>query len=125
MAEAFLRNYAGDRFEAYSAGLEPKEINPLTKQVMAEVGIDISAQSSKSLKNYLGKVHFGFLITVCSQAEKNCPSTFPGVSQRLYWNMEDPAGFSGTPQETLEKFRNVRDQIKATIKDWVDSRSRG
>jgi arsenate reductase len=70
MAEAFLRSYAGDRFEAYSAGLEPKEINPLTRKAMDEIGIDISRQYSKALKDYMGRVQFGYFITVCSEAEE-------------------------------------------------------
>ena len=74
MAEAFLRSYAGDRYEAYSAGLEPKEIHPLTKKVMDEIGIDISGQYSKSLKDYMGKIHFGYLITVCADADEKCPT---------------------------------------------------
>ena len=65
MAEAFLRKYGGDRFEAYSAGLEPKGLNPLTVQVMQEVGIDVSQQQSKGVGTYLGKVLFQYLITVC------------------------------------------------------------
>ncbi|MBN1580344.1 MAG: arsenate reductase ArsC, partial [Anaerolineae bacterium] len=85
MAEAFLREYGGDRFDAYSAGLEPKEINPYTRRVMAEIGFDLSGQRSKDVTEYLGKQHFGYLITVCAQAEKNCPKTFLGVGQRLHW----------------------------------------
>ena len=91
MAEAFLRSYAGDRFEAHSAGIEPKEIHPLTKKVMDEIGIDISGQYSKSLKDYMGKIHFGYLITVCDEADKKCPTTFPGMGQRLRWSLEDPS----------------------------------
>ena len=83
MAEAFLRSYAGDRYEAYSAGLEPKEVNPLTRMVMAEIGIDISSQYAKPLKDFMGKLHFGYLITVCAEADEKCPTTFPGIGQRL------------------------------------------
>lgn len=121
MAEAFLRAYAGDRFEAYSAGLDPKEIHPLTKKVMAEIGIDISNQHSKALKDYMGKIHFGYLITVCSKAEEECPATFPGMGQRLHWDLEDPAKVSGTGEEKLEKFREIRDQVKKLVEKWVDS----
>jgi len=124
MAEAFLRRYAPDRFEAYSAGLEPKEINPLTKQVMSEVGIDISGQRSKPLSEYMGKVHFGYLVTVCSQADEKCPSTFPGMGRRIRWNFEDPTAFVGTAADKLNKFREIRDQIKNTILEWVDQQSR-
>lgn len=118
MAEAFLRKYAGDRFEAYSAGLEPTEIHPLVKQVMHEIGFDLSGHQTKDLKQYLGTTHFGFLITVCARAESECP-VFPGASIRLYWPIEDPAEFRGTEQEKLNKFREIRDQIDARIKSWL------
>jgi arsenate reductase len=121
MAEAFLMAYAGDRYRAYSAGLEPKEIHPLTKKVMAEVGIDISRQHSKALKDYMGRVHFGYLITVCAQAEQKCPSTFPGMGQRLHWDIEDPAEFAGSDEEKLNKFRKIRDIVQTKVTDWVDS----
>ena len=73
MAEAFLRLHGGDRFEAHSAGLKPKGINPYTRRVLAEVGIDMAGQTSKDLTVYLGKMHFGYLITVCSNAEDALP----------------------------------------------------
>ncbi|HMN60973.1 MAG TPA: arsenate reductase ArsC [Anaerolinea sp.] len=119
MAEAFLRRYAGNRFEAHSAGLEPKGMNPLTSQVMAEIGYDLSGQSSKGVDVYLGKMMFQYLITVCDQAEKNCPSTWPGVSHRLHWSFEDPAAYEGSDEGKLAKFREVRDQIEAQISAWV------
>ncbi len=118
MAEAFLRSYAGDEFEVYSAGLEPKGINPYTIRVMDEAGIDIRSQASKSLLEYLGKVHFGYLITVCSKAEEKCP-IFPGVSVRWHWPFEDPAEFTGTDEAKLAKFREVRDQIDQKIREWL------
>jgi arsenate reductase (thioredoxin) len=83
MAEAFLRYYAGDQFEIYSAGLEPKEINPYTIKVMEEIGFDMSQHHSKAVKQYLGKELFGFIITVCDRAEMNCP-IFPGIAVRLH-----------------------------------------
>lgn len=119
MAEAFLRRYAGDRFEAHSAGLEPKGMNPLTSQVMAEIGYDLSGQSPKGVDVYLGKMMFQYLITVCDHAEKNCPTTWPGVSHRLHWSFEDPASYEGSDEAKLEKFREVRDQIEAQISVWV------
>ena len=104
MAEAFLRKYGGEQFEAYSAGLEPKDINPYTNRVMEEVGVGLSGQYSKPFTEYMGKVHFGYLITVCDEAEKNCPTAFPGVAQRIHWSFEDPAAFVGTDEEKLAKF---------------------
>lgn len=119
MAEAFLRKYGGDRFEVYSAGLEPKGINPYTRRVLAEVGIDMAGHSSKDLNVYLGKVHFGYLITVCSNAEERCP-IFPGMGIRLHWPFEDPAAFEGSDDEKIAKFRTVRDQIEARILTWLE-----
>jgi arsenate reductase len=118
MAEALLRKYAGDRFEVHSAGLEPKDINPYTTRVLGEIGLDISGHSSKDVMKYLGRVHFGYVITVCSNAEENCP-IFPFVIERLHWPFEDPAHFEGTDEETLAKFREVRDQIDARVRAWL------
>ena len=120
MAEAFLRKYAGDRFEAHSAGLEPKGVNPFTIQAMQEVGIDISGQTSKGVDTYLGKVLFQYLITVCDDADKNCPTVWPGVNQRMHWSFEDPAAFEGTDDEKLAKFREIRDQIEGRIQAWLE-----
>ncbi len=119
MAEGFLRKYAGDRFEAHSAGLEPKGINPLTLEVMDEAGVDLSGQRSKGVETYLGKLHFHYLITLCDDAEKNCPATWPGVNQRLHWSFEDPGAFEGSDGQRLAKFREVRDRIEAQIKTWI------
>ncbi|NMB87933.1 MAG: arsenate reductase ArsC [Chloroflexi bacterium] len=119
MAEAFLRHYAGDHFEVHSAGLEPKGIHPLTVQVMEEVGLPLTGQTSKSVSVYLGKVLFQYLITVCDKAEQNCPTNWPGVNQRLHWSFEDPAAFEGSDAEKLAGFRQVRDQIDQKVRDWL------
>jgi arsenate reductase len=121
MAEAFLRKYANNQFEVYSAGFDPKGINPFTIKVMEELGYDLSDHSSKALKQYLGKEHFGIVITVCSNAEELCP-IIPGVSTRLYWPFEDPAAFVGTEEEKLAKFREVRNQIEEKVKSWLIER---
>lgn len=119
MAEAFVRKYAGDTFEAHSAGLEPRGVNPLTIRVMNEVGIDISNQFSKGIEVYLGKMLFQYLITVCDDADKNCPTVWPGVNTRMHWSFEDPAKFEGTEEEKLAKFREVRDLMEKKIKEWL------
>ena len=118
MAEAWLREYAGERFEVYSAGLEPTVIHPLTIQVMQEAGVDMSAHYSKSLGDFLGRLHFGYLITVCGKAEEKCP-IFPGMGVRLHWLFEDPAAFVGTEEQKLTVFRQVRDAIEAQVKIWI------
>ena len=123
MAEAFLKNYADHRYDVYSAGLEPKGIHPFTRQVMEELGISLEGQYSKSVREYLGYINFGYLITVCDHAEKNCPSTFLGISQRLHWSFEDPAAFMGAEEDKLDKFRQVRDQIDTKIKSWLNEQS--
>ena len=120
MAEAFLRKYGGDHFDVYSAGFEPKGIHPLTKRVMEEIGVDLSGQWSKNVSEYLGKKHFVYFITVCSDADAKCPTTFPGPkSERLRWFFDDPAAVAGSEAEALAKFREVRDQIQARILDWL------
>lgn len=122
MAEAFLRRHGGHYFEAHSAGLEATSIHPLTYRVMQEVGIDLEAegQYAKNLYDmYLSRqVHIGYLITVCSRAEALCP-TYPGVSVREYWGFEDPAFFVGSEEERLEKFREIRDQLEARVKQFI------
>ena len=120
MAEAFLRHYAADEFEAYSAGLEPKGIHPMTLQVMQEFGLDLSGQSSKGVADYLGKMHFAYTVTVCANAEERCPSVFPGMGRRLHWAFDDPAAFAGIDEDRLDKFRQVLDQIDDWIRAWLD-----
>ncbi len=119
MAEAFLRDFAGDRFEAYSAGLEPHPVRPEAIQVMRELGYDISAQRSKPLSEFMGRVHFTYLITMCQDAEDRCPTAFPGMGIRLNWHFDDPSAFEGTQDERLERFREIRDQIADRLKQWL------
>ncbi|PKO14474.1 MAG: low molecular weight phosphatase family protein [Chloroflexi bacterium HGW-Chloroflexi-10] len=121
MAEAFLNLYAGKRYEAHSAGLEPKGINPYTIQVMLEKNIDLSEKRSKPIKEYLGRSYIHTLITVCDYAEENCPRIWPGITERLHWSFEDPAAFTGSHEETLEKFREIRNQIEQKITSWLNS----
>ena len=119
MAEAFLRRLAGDRFEVHSAGLEPRSINPWTVRAMEDIGYDLSGQRAKDVNEYLGKQHFGYLITVCVHAEEHCPKTFLGVSERIHWPIDDPAAFVGSEVDTLEEFRRARDEIAARIEAWL------
>jgi arsenate reductase len=119
MAEGFLRHYADDSFEAYSAGLEPKGMNPLTVKVMQEIGIDVSGQRSKHVREYLGYVNFAYLIIVCGDAEEKCPTVFVGVSQRMFWPFDDPAKAEGGEEEKLAEFRRVREQIGERMREWL------
>ena len=119
MAAAFLRKYGKDDYEADSAGLEPAQINPLAVEVMREVGIDISGQKTQSVFDLFkqGKL-FDVVVTVCQPAADKCP-IFPGVSARLHWPFDDPGRFSGTWEERLKETRRVRDEIEATVKNWL------
>ncbi len=122
MAEAFLEQLAGDRFEAHSAGLEPGKLNPLVVDVMKEVGIDISGKETNSVFEYFkkGKL-FSYVISVCDQASsQKCP-IFPGMVEKLNWSFPDPSSFEGTYQEKLENTRRVRDEIKETIVNWLET----
>jgi arsenate reductase len=119
MAEAFLKKYGADKFEVFSAGFEPQGVNPYTRLIMAEKGFDLAEQYSKGVQEYLGKMTFDYLITVCNKAEKDCPIAFPGVRQRLFWPFEDPAAHPGPENEKLEKFRQIRNQIESRIKLWL------
>jgi arsenate reductase (thioredoxin) len=119
IGEALLRTRHGDRFEAYSAGLDPKGIHPLTLQVLEEVGIETKQLRSKRVKEYLGRLWVNYLVIVCDDAADRCPRIFPGMGQRFAWRFDDAPAFQGTDEERLQKFREVRDQIDATIETWV------
>ena len=105
MAEALLRHHGGAAFEVYSAGTEPKGVNPLTLRVLAEAGIDGSFARSKSVTEFLGQP-FEYVITVCDQARQSCP-VFPGDHESRHWGYEDPAAAEGTEEERLAVFRRV------------------
>lgn len=109
MAEGYLRHVAGDRFEAMSAGIEPKGLNPLAVEVMLEIGVDISQQKSKDVVSLLGQP-VPYVVTVCDDAKERCP-IFPGTWKFLHWSFEDPAQATGTHAERLAVFRRVRDEI--------------
>lgn len=119
MAEAYLRHLADDQYEVFSAGVEPKGINPYTVRVMDEAGVSSAGQYSKDVDEYLGRVHFDYLITVCGHADQNCPRALLDAGKRLHWDIEDPAAFNGNEEDTLAKFRDVRDQIRQHVEAWI------
>ena len=119
MAEGLLRNIAGDRFEVFSAGIEPGKVNPVAIKVMAEQGIDISKHTSKSIGQF-SRQNFDYIITVCDNAEKACP-VFPGKHEKIHWRLEDPAMTQGTEKEVLKEFRKIRDQIKIYILSFLET----
>jgi arsenate reductase (thioredoxin) len=117
MAEGMLRAWGGDRFEATSAGTEATRVRPEAVEVMREVGIDISGQTSKSVQPFIGEA-FSWVITVCDSARETCP-VIPGASQQAHWSIDDPAAVEGTDDERLEAFRAARDAIRDRVRDFV------
>ncbi|MGI8928369.1 MAG: arsenate reductase ArsC [Candidatus Limnocylindrales bacterium] len=117
MAEALMRKSGGEDFEVYSAGTEPRGINPLTVTVLQEAGLPTSGLRSKSVQEFLGQ-QFDYVITVCDQARQSCP-VFPGSHQALHWGYEDPAEATGTEDERLQVFRSVFTQMSLRINEFV------
>jgi arsenate reductase len=117
MAEAMLRSFAGDRFEAFSAGTEAAGIRPETIKVMDEIGMDITGQRSKTIDEFRGQ-SFDWFITVCDEAQKNCP-VLPGVREVAHWSIEDPSLTEGPPDERLAAFRRARDLIRNRLRVFI------
>ena len=120
MAEAFLKQLAGESFEVESAGLEPGKLNPIVVEAMKEAGIDISQNKTKSVFDFYkqGK-QYDYVITVCDESQGQACPVFPGPGERLHWGFDDPWAFSGSGDEKLAKTRQVRDKIKARIMEWL------
>ncbi len=113
MAEGLLRHLGGDRCEAFSAGTEATHVRPLAIRAMAELGIDITRQESKTLDRYLDQP-FDMVITVCDRANEACPVFF-GAKERRHWSLPDPSRATGTEEEQLVVYRDVRDAIRGRI----------
>lgn len=123
MAEAFLKKYGSDLFgRIESAGIEAGALNPIVVKVMAEVGIDISGNSTKQAMDFIRKGdHFGYVITVCDAANaERCP-IFPGINVRLRWSFQDPSALTGTDEQKLAVTRSIRDGIEETVKNWTEA----
>jgi len=116
MTEGFLRHMAGDRFEVFSAGVKPTQVNPLAIKVMAEAGVDISKHRSKSAMEFIGQ-QFDYIITVCDNAKQTC-LVFSGKHEKIHWDLEDPAEAEGSEEERLVVFRKIRDEIRKKIEEW-------
>ena len=119
MAEAFLNQMCGDKFEAQSAGLEPGTLKPIVVEAMREIGFDLSGNQTKAVLDILKpEARFAYVVTVCDETNaERCP-VIPGGAQRLHWSFADPSGFPGRYEEKLAKTREVRDAIEAKIKTW-------
>jgi arsenate reductase len=113
MAEGLLRHLSGGKVEAHSAGTEATAVRPLAVRAMAELGVDISGQTSKTLARYLDQP-FDAVITVCDDAHESCP-VFLGARERLHWSLPDPSRAAGSEAERLAAYRRVRDELRRRI----------
>lgn len=118
IAEGYLKYFAKNKAEIYSAGIETHGLNPGAVKTMSEDGIEISGQTSNAIDEYQD-INFDYVITVCDHAKENCPY-FPSKSQPFHHNFQDPAKASGTPEEISQEFRRVRDQIKKYCRQFIE-----
>ena len=117
IAEAYLRHFAGEKAEIYSAGVETHGVNPRAISTMKEDGIDISQHTSNNIDEYFN-IDFDFVITVCDNAKERCPF-FPTNAKKFHQNFPDPAKATGTEEEILAQFRQVRQMIKSYSQEFV------
>jgi arsenate reductase len=117
MAEGFLRQRAGDRFDVHSAGAQPTKLNPVAVEVMKEIGVDISGHHSKDVAQFLGQT-FQYVIRVCDKLREKCP-VLPGAIWYLDWSFEDPAAAQGTASERIAVFRRIRDEIEEKTLEFI------
>jgi arsenate reductase len=118
IAEALLSDFSGADFEAFSAGTEPKGVNPYAVRVLDEIGIDWSGARSKSATDFIGQP-FDYVITVCDRARQTCP-VFPGNHNALHWGLDDPAEVEGTEEGKLEAFRRTRTEVATRLRPFVE-----
>ncbi|WP_119080892.1 arsenate reductase ArsC [Chitinophaga alhagiae] len=119
IAEGFLRHFAGGVAGIYSAGVETHGVNPRAIATMAEAGIDISGHTSNHVTEYAG-IDFDYVITVCDNAREQCP-VFPSRAEKLHENFPDPAKATGTEEEIMQQFREVREIIREYCRHFVDT----
>ncbi len=117
LAEALLRSLAGSRCEVYSAGTEPGQVDPRVLTVLGELGIPVEGLRSKSVEEFRDQ-HFDVVLTVCDDARERCP-VFPGAPRQLHWSLPDPGQVQGRPEEVLEAFRRVRDELLERLRQEI------
>lgn len=119
MAEAFVNNECGINLRAESAGFAPTTLNPLAVQVMKEIGIDISRNTTKSVFDLFktGRL-YDYVVTVCDESSAEVCPVFPGIVTRLHWSFQDPSALVGTTDERLARTREIRDEIRRQVKAW-------
>jgi arsenate reductase len=121
MAEGFVRQIAGDRFTAMSAGIEGRDRNPLAAEVMREIGVDISGQQAKEVKQSLNE-HFRYVVTLFDSAREKSP-VFPFTPNMSRWSVKDPATEEGAWEQKKEAFRRVRDEIEAKVEGFLNEKA--
>jgi arsenate reductase len=122
MAEGWAHHLVGDRLEAFSAGIDPRGLDPRAVRVMAEEGVDISGQRSKHVREMM-KIPLDYVVTVCDHAREQCP-LFPGNAKRIHLGFEDPAAAQGTEEEVLDVFRRVRDALRRFVEGLPEALER-
>lgn len=120
MCEAFVRHFAGERFDVHSSGIEAGKLNPLVVQAMAEIGISMEGQYAKPANTYIeNDEKFDYVVTVCDESSaERCPM-FPGKHTRLHWGFPDPSAITGTDEEKLAGIRPIRDNILQRVNEWL------
>lgn len=117
IAEGYLRHFANDKAEIYSAGIETHGVNPKAIEIMREDGIDIANHTSNHIDEYRD-IDFDFVITVCDHAKESCPY-FPSNAIKFHHNFPDPAKAVGSEDEVMDQFRAVRYMIKVYMRDFI------
>ena len=120
MAEAYLKEFGGPYFIVESAGLEKGKLNPFAVEVMKEEDIDISGNQTKDVDNLFKEGRwYDYVIAVCDEASAaQCP-VFPGIHKKISWSFEDPSSLKGENEEMLIRTRQVRDQIKNAVQNFI------
>lgn len=118
IAEGYIADFAGDKAEVYSAGIETHGVNQKAIAVMKEDGIDISGHTSNNMNEYRD-IDFDYVITVCDNAKERCPF-FPSKAKKFHQNFPDPAKATGSDEDIINEFRKVRDMIKSYSKEFVE-----
>ena len=117
MAEALLRRAGGDRYEAFSAGVDPTDVHPLTRRVLDDAGLDHDWAQAKPIGQFVGQP-FDFVVTLCDDARLVCP-TFPGADQSMHWGYREPASVAGDDETRLAAFRQVFTELGERIHQFV------
>ncbi len=121
IAEAYMKKFGSDKFDAVSAGLEPGRLNPIAIKVMLEDGIDISKNTTKDVFTlYKDGYIFNYVVTVCDVKNSQLCPVFPGLHKKISWDFEDPSSLAGTDEDKLEQTRKIRDQIKLSVKNLIN-----